>query len=234
MPDMLICTKKKKKSLLLSCQTSGELFNPWVFSLLCGGRNLDQWGWEVVWRAPSTGWGWIWNAWRLAPDPSLLLHPRILSASFFTPAGHIWFQSSLLETTWKKAICESVTCFSICFNSKRKKQLFASYNFFFIEYAVSLVEGIFLLNKKEKKEKKKQHWIHKKTFLMNIIEPVLSIHVWYSGVLILYSLRSNKMRRCLSSFKQQKKNPLSSQNIFLVMLDKWKNQQVFECSLYVY
>ena len=39
-----------------------------------------------------------------------------------------------------------------------KKQLFASYNFFFlIEYAVSLVERIFLLKKKEKKEKKKQH-----------------------------------------------------------------------------
>ena len=34
----------------------------------------------------------------------------------------------------------------------------SSYNFFFlIEYAVSLVERIFLLKKKEKKEKKKQH-----------------------------------------------------------------------------
>jgi len=38
-----------------------------------------------------------------------------------------------------------------------KKQLFASYNFFLIEYAISLVEGIFLLNKKEKKEKKNKH-----------------------------------------------------------------------------
>lgn len=147
--------KKKKKSLLCLIKTS-EAFSTLSIFLTMWRKKLGpvRLG-SCLKEAPSTGWGWIWNAWRLAPDPSLLLHPRILSASFFYTSWPHLIQSSLLETTWKKQFVSLLLASPFALTQRGRNNCLL-HIIFFIEYAVSLVEGIFLLNKKEKKRKKKK------------------------------------------------------------------------------
>lgn len=88
------------------------------------------------------------------PHVLLLLHPRILSASFYIPAGH-HFNSVFPSWDYlkKKAICDSLLFASpFTFIERRKKQQFASYNFLWlnIQLVYNEQKGYFYLKRKKK------------------------------------------------------------------------------------
>ena len=72
-----------------------------------------------------------------------------------------------------------------------------------IEYALSLVEGIFLLNKKEKKEKKNQHSIHKKhSNEHNRTSFKHKCMIFWSSDFMFFKIKQNRAI-CLSSLKKR-------------------------------